>query len=69
MKLRNTNLGSIFLSNKIWRLWAKALGEKASDCDRESDRIAWIRTFLIVQSVVTNLFIITNFFFTHVTKQ
>jgi len=69
MKFRDTEQGSIFLSNKIWRLWAKALGEKASDCDRESDRIAWIRTFLIVQSVVTNIFIITNFFFTHVTKQ
>ena len=23
----------------LWRLWAKALGEKASECDRESDRV------------------------------
>jgi hypothetical protein len=44
----------------LWRLWAKALGEKASPSDDESDKIAWIRTFLIFQTVVTNLFIIAN---------
>jgi len=46
--------------NKLWGLWAKALGEKASPCDIESDRIAWIRTVLITQSVITNIFIIEN---------
>lgn len=50
----------------MWRLWAKALGEKATECDKESDRVAMIRTFLIIQSVITNLFIIANFFFTHI---
>lgn len=55
-------------SNKFWRLWAKALGEKASECDREADRVAWIRTILIVQAFITNFFIIANFFFTHVFK-
>ena len=44
----------------IWRLWAKALGEKASSSDNEADKIAWIRTFLIFQAVITNLFIIAN---------
>lgn len=44
----------------MWRLWAKALGEKASSCDRESDRVAWIRTFLIVQAVITNIFIVAG---------
>ena len=44
----------------MWRLWAKALGEKVSECDKESDKVAWIRTFLIVQAVVTNMFIIAN---------
>lgn len=44
----------------MWRLWAKALGEKASPCDNESDKIAWIRTFLILQAVITNCFIIAN---------
>jgi hypothetical protein len=45
---------------KLWRLWAKALGEKASSCDTESDKIAWVRTFLISQAIVTNGFIIAN---------
>jgi hypothetical protein len=44
----------------MWRLWAKAIGEKASDDNKEADRVAWIRTFLIVQAVVTNCFIIAN---------
>lgn len=49
----------------MWRLWSKALGEKATSDNKESDRIAWIRTFLITQSIITNCFIIANFFFTH----
>ena len=44
----------------MWRLWCKALGEKATPCDKESDKVAWIRTFLILQAVVTNGFIIAN---------
>ena len=52
----------------MWRLWRKALGEKATPSDDESDKVAWIRTFLIVQAIITNCFIIANFFFTHVFK-
>lgn len=43
-----------------WRVWAKALGEKATNCDKESDNVAWVRTFLILQAIITNLFIIGN---------
>lgn len=46
--------------SKIKRIWFKALGEKASDCDTESDKVAWVRTFLIFQAIVTNMFIIAN---------
>jgi hypothetical protein len=52
----------------MWRLWCKALGEKATDDDRESDRVALIRTFLITQSIITNIIIILNFIFTHILK-
>ena len=45
---------------KIWRLWAKALGEKATNDDRESDKIAIIRTFILVTYLVTNCFIISG---------
>ena len=44
----------------IWRWWAKALGEKPSKCDRESDTIAWIRTFIFVSYLVTNVAIVAN---------
>jgi hypothetical protein len=41
-------------------MWAKALGEKVGGSDREADKIAWIRTFLITQAIITNCFIIAN---------
>lgn len=44
----------------IWRWWAKALGEKASKCDRESDRIAIIRTIIFATYLITNAFIISG---------
>ena len=44
----------------IWRLWAKALGEKPTKCDRESDTIAWIRTLIFVSYLVTNVAIVAN---------
>ena len=37
-----------------WRWWAKALGEKASKCDKESDKIALIRTFIFATYLITN---------------
>lgn len=43
-----------------WRWWAKALGEKASKCDKESDKIAVIRTVIFLSYLITNAFIIAN---------
>lgn len=43
-----------------WRWWAKALGEKASKCDRESDRIAIIRTIIFATYLITNCFIVAG---------
>ena len=43
-----------------WRWWAKAIREKASKCDRESDKIAIIRTFIFVTYLVTNSFIVAG---------
>jgi hypothetical protein len=45
---------------KIWRLWSKALGEKASKCDKESDKIAVIRTVIFITYLITNTFIIAG---------
>ena len=45
---------------KVWRLWAKALGQKASKNDKESDHVAHIRTFIFLSYLVTNLFIVAG---------
>ena len=44
----------------MWRIWAKALGEKSGKSDREADFIAIIRTFIFIQLIVTNCFIIAG---------
>lgn len=44
----------------MWRLWAKALGEKASNDNREADIIAMIRTIILLLYLITNIFIISG---------
>ena len=43
-----------------WRWWAKALGEKASKCDKESDNIALIRSIIFLTYLITNCFIVAG---------
>lgn len=43
--------------NVAWRIWAKALGDKGSKCDKEADKIALVRTLIFVSYLITNLFI------------
>ena len=50
---------------KLWRLWAKALGEKASTNNKEADRIAIIRTVFVVVTVITEIHIMANFWLSH----
>ena len=45
---------------KFWRLWAKALGEKSGKTDGESDKIAIIRTIVVLVYLITNLFIVAG---------
>ena len=44
----------------MWRIWAKALGEKYGRNDREADIIAGIRTLIFISYPATNLFIISG---------
>jgi hypothetical protein len=44
----------------MWRLWAKALGEKASADNKEADKVAFVRTGIVIVYIVTNLFIIAG---------
>jgi hypothetical protein len=44
----------------MWRIWAKALGEKAGKDDREADTVAIVRTFIFASYLITNIAIIAN---------
>jgi hypothetical protein len=45
---------------KLWRIWAKALGEKSGATDDEADRIAVIRSIIVLSYITTNCFIIAG---------
>ena len=45
---------------QLWILWAKALGEKASDDKLIADKIATIRTMIVLSYLITNMFIIAG---------
>ena len=47
-------------TKRLWRLWAKSLGEKATDSDSESDIVAIIRTLILFSYLITNCFIIAG---------
>jgi hypothetical protein len=49
-----------FFRRKAWRLIAKALGEKASSCDQESDHVAFVRLLILLSYLTTNCFIIAG---------
>ena len=44
----------------LWRVWAKALGDKSGKSNKEADTIAIIRTLIFVQLVITNCFIVAG---------
>jgi hypothetical protein len=45
---------------KFWRLWAKALGDKAGRTKQEADVVAVIRTIIVLCYLVTNCFIVAG---------
>jgi len=44
----------------MWRLWAKALGQKEGITDREADIVAAFRTSIVLFYIITNCFIIAG---------
>jgi len=44
----------------LWRLWCKALGEKATKDNHESDMIALIRSMIFLSYLITNIAIVAN---------
>ena len=45
---------------KLWRIWAKVLGEKDSSDGDEADRIAVIRTLIVGANFILCFFIMVN---------
>jgi len=43
---------------KVWRIWAKSLGEKVGETDSQADTVAVVRTFWWIIHIVTCFFII-----------
>ena len=44
----------------MWNYWAKALGSKAYDDNHKADRVAIIRTIIVVFELLVGTFIILN---------
>ena len=41
-------------------MWSKALGEKASSCNKTSDKVAVVRTIIFATYLITNAFIVAG---------
>lgn len=72
MQIQEDRLSNLYETAKnvkkknAWRWWAKALGEKAYKCDKESDRVAVIRTIIFATYLITNCFIVYGVVRTHI---
>jgi hypothetical protein len=47
-------------NKSLWGIWAKSLGQKASKCNKESDKVALIRTIIFATYLITNCFIVAG---------
>jgi len=45
---------------KIWKLWAKSLGDKASDNTKDADSVALMRTIVVMVNFITCFFIVAG---------
>jgi hypothetical protein len=44
----------------FWYIWSKALGEKAHYHNNVSDKVALVRTAIVLTYIITNFFIIAS---------
>lgn len=45
---------------QLWKHWARALGEKVGEDNKAADQVALWRTFIVLQAIICNLFIVIN---------
>ena len=64
-RIHSRDDGTLLGADVSWRIWAKALGEKASKDNKEADKVAILRTCFVVLTVITEVHIILNFWMTH----
>ena len=57
---KGTDTGMRIYLRRLWRIWAKALGEKSGNSDTEADLIACIRSLIVLTYVITNFFIVAG---------
>ena len=60
LKNRNQKRGTSTEKVRFWKLWARALGEKASTNNKEADRVALIRTIIVLYAITVDTFILLN---------
>tara|TARA_B110000037_G_scaffold77088_1_gene92186 strand:+ start:1633 stop:1806 length:174 start_codon:yes stop_codon:yes gene_type:complete len=48
------------ITNRLWRVWAKALGDKAGNTDKEADAVALARSVIVLINLVCAIFITAN---------
>ena len=44
----------------MWRIIAKALGEKSGSNDKEADLVACVRLVIVLTYLITNMFIVAG---------
>ena len=44
----------------MWRIIAKALGEKSGNDDVEADKVACVRLVIVLTYIITNFFIVAG---------
>lgn len=60
LKNRNRKRGTSTEKVRFWKLWARALGEKASTDNKQADKVALIRTIIVLYAVTVDTFILLN---------
>jgi len=45
---------------KFWKYWARALGEKVGEDSKKADRVAIIRTIIVLYAMTVDTFILLN---------
>ncbi len=45
---------------RAWKYWVKALGEKSFPANNDADKVAMIRTGIVLVYMITNMFIVAG---------